>query len=132
MSIEAFHWSTAVTLLALLVYFSVTAKTGQARLKYGVKAPATSGAPEFERAFRIQQNTLEQLVAFLPGIWLFGTYVNPVWAAILGVVFILGRAVYAAGYIRDPKARGAGFGLTFLSTVILLLGGLYGAVRTLL
>lgn len=120
-----------VIALALIEYMVFALLVGRARVRCKVLAPATTGHPVFERYFRVQQNTLEQLVAFLPGIWLFGTYVNPVWAAILGVVFILGRAVYAAGYIRDPKARGAGFGLTFLSTVILLLGGLYGAVRTL-
>ena len=86
MPIGAFHWSSGVTLLALLVYFSVTAKTGQARLKFGVKAPATSGAPEFERAFRIQQNTLEQLMLFLPSLWLFAALVSDLWAGAAGVV----------------------------------------------
>lgn len=125
-------WVAITVVVALLEYLAFGFMVGAARVKYGVPAPAISGNEVFERYFRVHQNTLEQLVAFLPGIWLFGTYVNPVWAALLGAVFILGRAMYAASYIRDPKARGAGFGLTFLSTVILLLGGLYGAVRTLL
>jgi glutathione S-transferase len=125
-------WVVITIVASLLQYLAFGFMVGSARVKYGVPAPASSGNEVFERYFRVQQNTLEQLVAFLPGIWLFGTYINPVWAAVLGLVFIVGRAIYAAGYIRDPKARGPGFGLTFLSTVILLLGGLYGAVRSLL
>ena len=125
-------WVVIIIAVALLQYLAFGFMVGAARAKYGVAAPAISGNEIFERHFRVQQNTLEQLVVFLPAIWLFGTYLNPVWAAILGVVFILGRALYAASYIRDPKARSAGFGLTFLPTIILLLGGAYGAVRTLL
>jgi glutathione S-transferase len=125
-------WVVIVIVAALLQYLAFGFMVGGARVKYGVPAPASSGNEVFERYFRVQQNTLEQLVAFLPGIWLFATYWNPLWAAGLGVVFIIGRALYAAAYIRDPKARSAGFGLSFLPTVILLLGGLYGAVRSLL
>lgn len=124
-------WVVIVIVVALLQYLAFGFIVGAARGKYGVPAPAIAGNEIFERYFRVQQNTLEQLVAFLPGIWLFGSYVNPVWAAVIGAVFIVGRAVYAAGYIRDPKARGAGFGLSFFPTAVLLIGGLYGAVRTL-
>lgn len=129
---DTMAWVVIIIVVALVQYLAFGFMVGSARVRYGVPAPAITGNEIFERYFRVQQNTLEQLVAFLPGIWLFATYVNPAWAAILGAVFIIGRAVYAAGYIRDPKARGAGFGLTFLPTVIMLLGGLYGAVRTLL
>ena len=125
-------WVAVTIIVALLQYLAFGFMVGGARVKYGVAAPAISGNEVFERYFRVQQNTLEQLVAFVPGIWLFGVYVSPLWAAALGAVFIVGRAIYAAGYIRDPKARGAGFGLTFLPNVILLAGGLYGAVRSLL
>lgn len=123
------HWVAATIVLALLQYLAMGLLVGRARAKYGVPAPAMSGHPIFERTFRVQQNTLEQLVAFIPAIWLFGLYISPLWGAILGLVFIIGRVVYASGYIRDPKARGAGFGLSFLPTVILLVGGLFGALR---
>jgi glutathione S-transferase len=125
-------WVAVTIIVALLQYLAFGFMVGGARVKYGVAAPAISGNEVFERYFRVQQNTLEQLVAFVPGIWLFGVYISPLWAAALGAVFIVGRAIYAAGYIRDPKARGAGFGLTFLPNVILLAGGFYGAVRSLL
>jgi len=116
-----------VTALAVLQFIVFAMKVGAARGKYGVKAPATTGNEIFERFFRVQQNTLEQLVCFIPGIYLFSRYFNPVWAAGLGVVYLLGREVYAATYVKDPAKRGPGFGLTFLPTVILLVGGLIGA-----
>jgi len=126
MPIEDFHWSSGVTLLALLLYFWVTGKTGQARLKHGVKAPATSGAPEFERAFRIQQNTLEQMMLFLPSLWLFAALVSDLWAGVAGLVWVIGRILYALGYARAAEKRSAGFGIAILANLVLLLGALVG------
>jgi len=90
---------------------------------------AVSGHPVFERYFRVHQNTLEQLVMFLPSIWLFGTYVNATWAALLGLVFVVGRVIYLIGYVRDPAKRELGFALSSLSVVVLLLGALWGVGR---
>ena len=121
-----------VTALALLQFLVFGFKVGQARGRYGVKAPAVTGNEIFERHFRIQQNTLEQLIVFLPGLYLFSRYFSPLVAAVLGVIYLVGREVYSAGYVKDPAKRSAGFGLSFLPTVILVLGGLIGAVRNLL
>jgi len=104
-------------------------KVGGARARYGVKAPAITGNDVFERHFRVQQNTLELLVAFLPGLYVFSRYSNPLWAAGLGVIYLVGREIYAAGYVRDPAKRGAGFGLSMLPVLALLIGGLFGAIR---
>ncbi len=120
-----------VTALALLQFIVFGFKVGSARGKYGVKAPAVTGNEIFERCFRVQQNTLEQLVVFIPGLYIFGRYVNPLWAAGLGVVYLIGREIYAASYVKDPAKRSLGFGLTFLPSVMLLAGGLLGAVRQL-
>jgi hypothetical protein len=117
-----------VTALALLQFVWFGFKVGKARGRYGVKAPATAGNEIFERHFRVQQNTLEQLIVFLPGLYLFGHYWNPVVAAALGVIYLIGREVYAATYVKDPAKREVGYGMTFLPTVILILGGLSGAV----
>jgi glutathione S-transferase len=120
-----------VTALALLEYMAISILVGRARGKYGIKAPATSGHPVFDRTFRVHQNTLEQLVVFVPSLWLFGTYVNAVWGALIGLVFIVGRVIYVQGYIADPEKRGPGFGLGFLANIVLLVGGLIGALMVL-
>jgi uncharacterized membrane protein YecN with MAPEG domain len=118
-----------VAALALVEYVVILMLTGQARGRFGVPAPATTGNPSFERYFRVQQNTIEQLVIFFPALYLFASFVSESWAALLGVVFILGRIVYFRGYVADPAKRGPGFMLSFLPNVILLLGGLIGAIR---
>jgi glutathione S-transferase len=120
-----------VTALALLQFIMFGFRVGGARGKYGVKAPAITGNDIFERFFRVQQNTLEQLIVFIPAIYLFSRYFNPLWAAGLGVVYLVGREVYAATYVNDPAKRSLGYGLTFLPMAVLLVGGLVGAVRVL-
>jgi uncharacterized membrane protein YecN with MAPEG domain len=120
-----------VTALAVLQFVVFGFKVGSARERYGVKAPAITGNETFERLFRIQMNTLEQLIVFLPGLYLYARYFSPVVAAALGVVYLFGRELYAFTYVRDPAKRSVGFGLTFLPIVILVVGGLIGAVRAL-
>ena len=118
--------------LALLEYWVFLWLCGQARGRFGVAAPATAGHPEYERYFRVQMNTLEQLVLFLPGLAGFAVFVSETFAALLGGVFIVGRALYARGYIQDPAKRGPGFLLTFLANLGLVGGALVGAVLRLL
>jgi uncharacterized MAPEG superfamily protein len=117
-----------VTVLALLQYFFFGYQVGAARIRYDVAAPATTGHPLFERNFRIHQNTLEQLIAFLPGLWLFGWYVHALVAAALGLLFIAGRFVYRASYLADPASRTLGVATGGLAIIVLLLGGLVGAI----
>lgn len=117
-----------VTLLALLVYGWTGMRTGAARHKYGVTAPAVTGAPEFERTYRAQMNTLEWLPLFLPSLWLFAWYWNGKVAAAIGLVWILARIYYAVTYVKDPAKRGPGFGLQALATAVLLFGALGKAV----
>jgi len=120
-----------VALLALLEYWGFLVMTGQARGRFGVAAPATAGHPVFERYFRVQMNTLEQLAIFLPSLAIFARTVSEGWAAAMGVVFIVGRALYARGYIEDPAKRGPGFLLTLIANGVLVIGGLVGAVLRL-
>ena len=119
-------------LLALLEFIVFVMAVGKARATYAVPAPATSGHEVFERYFRVQMNTLEQLVVFVPAILLFGAYVHPLIAAALGLVFVIGRWLYFRGYVKDPKKREMGFILSAVPNVILLLGGLIGIARVLL
>ena len=121
----------AVILLALIEFIVFSLLVGRARMRCNVQAPAITGHPVFERYFRVHQNTLEQLIVFIPAVWLFGLYVSSLWAAGLGVVFIVGRALYLTGYVEDPKKRSMGFGLSFIPNVILVIGALLGAILSL-
>jgi uncharacterized MAPEG superfamily protein len=120
-----------VAALALVEYTVFATQCGRARARYGVKAPATAGHPIFERHYRIQHNTIEQLVTFLPSLFLFARYVRADVAAALGLLFVAGRAVYARGYLADPEKRGPGFAIGAIANALLLLGGLVGALWAL-
>lgn len=121
-----------VTAAALLVYVWTAFNVGRARGIYGIAAPATSGHADFDRVYRVQMNTLEQLAIFLPSLWLFGLYVSPLWGAAIGGAWVLGRIFYALGYYRATKSRLPGFMIAFSASSVLLLGGIVGIVRTLL
>jgi glutathione S-transferase len=126
------EFTAIVTALAVLQAFVFAFLVGQARVKHGIDAPAMSGHPEFERASRVHANTIEQLVIFLPGLWLFGYYINDQIGAGIGLLYVIGRVVYRSAYLGDPKSRSAGFGIGALATIVLVLGGLAGAVMRLM
>jgi glutathione S-transferase len=113
-----------VTLAALLFYFWTGLRVGGARGKYKIDAPATTGHPEFERHFRVQANTGEWMIIFLPSLWLFAINVNENIAAAMGVVWIAGRVLYMTGYVQEPGKRSTGFAIQALATAVLLFGSL--------
>ena len=119
-------------LLALGEYLVMAGLVGRARGKYGVKAPATTGHPDFERINRVHVNTLENLIVFVPAVWIFALYASELWGAVLGAVFVVARALYAVGYIRAAEKRGPGAGITGIVNVVLIVGGLIGLGRALL
>lgn len=121
-----------VTLLALLVYFWIMIRAGAARGKHGIKAPAITGHPDFERKLRVQQNSLELLIMFIPSLWIFSLTIQVLVGAALGLIFVLGRIIYALSYTANPEKRSLGFGLSILPTLILLIGGLVGVIRLLM
>jgi uncharacterized membrane protein YecN with MAPEG domain len=121
-----------VTVLALVIFIVTAMRVGGARSKHGVAAPATTGHEVFERHFRVQMNTLEQLVLFLPALWMWGIYWGELWSTILGAIWIVGRIIYMVSYVAEPKRRSAGFALTFLPSLILLIGGLWGAIHAMI
>ena len=117
-------YATLIVLLALLQYIYFTVLVGKARGKYKVKAPATDGDERFVSTFRVQQNTLEQLIIFIPSAFAFSWFLSDLWVLVPGAVFILGRFIYAYAYINNPATRGPGMMLTFLSNAVLLFGAL--------
>ncbi|MGH8136874.1 MAG: MAPEG family protein [Steroidobacteraceae bacterium] len=125
-------WVHIVIGLALVEFLYFGFRVGRARVRYNVPAPATAGNEIFERYFRVQMNTLEQLVLFIPSILMFAHYVSPLVAAGLGLVFIIGRLLYLSAYVKDPRKREMGFSLSIAPTAILLLGALIGATRAAL
>ena len=123
--------SAIVTILAVLFVFYTGVLVAGMRDKHGVHAPATAGHPEFERAYRVQMNTLEQFVIFLPLLWIATSYFGTVgWLApALGLVWIIGRLIYMQGYMRAPESRGRGFGITVLASLGLLILSIIGIVQ---
>jgi len=117
-----------VASLALIEYLVILLLTGRARQTYKVEAPAITGHPVFERWYRVQLNFVEQLVVFLPALFLFAGQVSPRWAGWIGLVFVAGRAVYARSYIADPTTRGTGFAIGFAANAVLVLGALLGSI----
>ncbi|NRB22744.1 MAPEG family protein [Shewanella sp.] len=120
--------SIVIILLALVQYLLLTLKVGKSREKYKVLSPKTVGDETWERMFRIQQNTLEQLVVFIPGMLIFSHYVSSLWVVLPGVLFLIGRQVFAIAYFNEPKSRTLGFALTFFSNVGLVVAGLIGVI----
>jgi len=118
----------AVVALALIEFFVFGMLVGRARQTYDVPAPAIAGHPVFDRYMRVHQNTMEQLVIFVPAMWLFATYVSAGVAAALGLLFVIGRVVYLRGYVQDPSKRSVGFAISAIPQMILMLGSVIGAV----
>lgn len=110
-----------VTLLTLLLMFATVWMVGRARERYGIKAPSISGDPAFERAWRVQMNTLENAVMFIPALWLASQYVDPLWAGIAGLIWLAGRVWYALAYLRDPTRRGPGYMVSMIAWAALML-----------
>jgi len=122
-----YHLTALVTCLAILFYFFTTIQVSKARAAFGIKVPAISGNPGFERVFRVQMNTLEWMPIFLPSLWLFAIYISDPIAAVLGLVWITGRILYMTGYSQAAEKRGRGFGIQAAAAILLWLGAL-GAI----
>lgn len=125
------HLPELVVLLSVLVLFASGLLVASARSRYGIAAPATTGHPDFERAFRVQMNTLEHTVVFLPTLWLAAQWGNPTWAGILGLVWIAARVWYIPAYLRNAGARHNPFMLSMIAWALLLLLAIWGVVRLL-
>lgn len=126
------HLPALVTLLTVLLLFGTMWVVGRARGKYDIKAPAVTGHPNFERAYRVQMNTLESTVMFLPALWLAATYGFSGWAGIAGLVWLAGRILYAVTYLQDATKRGPGFGISMLGWAAIVVMAGIGVVRAMM
>ena len=113
-------WISLITLLTLVLMFATGVIVAQARGKYQIKAPAIGGHPIFERAYRVQMNTLEQVLLFLPALWLAHGYGYTNVAAIIGAIWLLARVGYVITYLRDPNQRGLPFSIGILCSAALM------------
>ncbi|MEM9742993.1 MAG: MAPEG family protein [Pseudomonadota bacterium] len=126
------EFSIIAAMTALLQYLYFGVEVGRARGRTGVPAPAVTGNEEFERTYRAHLNTAEQLVMFLPALFASAWLIGDVYGAVFGVVFVVGRAIYFRRYVREPGSRGPGMLLTAIANLALMLGGLVGAIVSLL
>jgi len=128
----SFPLASLVTLLVVLLMFLTALNVGRARGLYGIKAPAVSGHEMFERAFRIQMNTLESAAIMLPALWLYATFIGDLGAGAMGAVWLVARIWYAVAYHSDPAKRSPGFGIAFLAFAGLWAGAFWGVVKVLM
>ena len=120
------EYTIIIILVALLQYTFFTMRVGIMRGKFEVDAPKTVGNETWERMYRVQENTLEQLVIFIPTMVTFQMYVSEQWVLLPGIAFVIGRQLYSHLYINDPKSRTAGMAISLLSNTVLLVGSLIG------
>lgn len=121
-----FYYPGILSSLALLVYYFTLFKAGMARVRFDVPAPSHDGPEDYVRHVRAHQNTLEHLVLFLPGLWLFAFAVDPIWAAAIGVLWPVGRLWYALGYYQSSDKRRLGLYLSMPPIYIFVLGSIVG------
>jgi glutathione S-transferase len=122
------HYTALVTLLAVAFYFFISTRVAAAHGRFGVKLPATTGSPDFERVYRVQMNTLEWMPIFLVPLWLCAITLSDAAAAVLGLVWIVGRALYFTGYSEAVEKRLPGFFIQASACIVLFVGALAGIV----
>ena len=125
-----FRWPAMVTLAVLVLHFMLAWNVGRARVRYGIRAPAVSGNPDFERVFRVQMNTIESTLMFLPALWLFAAFVSGLWSAALGAAWVVARIWYSIVYTQNAARRGPAFVLSSMVFVVLTLGAAWGVAKS--
>jgi len=124
--------TSLATLIVVALMFWTSIIVGKARVKYEIKAPATSGHEMFDRAYRVQMNTLESAMLLLPSMWLYASLIGDLGAGVSGAIWVAGRVWYALAYQQDPAKRGPGFGISFLAIAGMWAGSLWAVIQLLL
>jgi glutathione S-transferase len=123
------EYPVIIILLALIQYLLFGLRTGISRGKYNVLPPKTTGHETWERMFRVHQNTLEQLIVFIPALLAFSYYISAQWSLVPGIGFLIARQVYSYKYIQNPPTRT--FPPSFLINVIMVLATLVAVIVSL-
>ena len=124
--------TSLATLIVVALMFWTSIIVGKARVKYDIKAPATSGHELFDRAYRVQMNTLESAMLLLPSMWMYASLIGDLGAGVSGAIWVAGRVWYALAYQQDPAKRGPGFGISFLAIAGMWVGSLWAVIQLLL
>ena len=124
--------TSLATLIVVALMFWTSIIVGKARVKYDIKAPATSGHEMFDRAYRVQMNTLESAMLLLPSMWLYASLIGDLGAGVSGAIWVAGRVWFALAYQQDPAKRGPGFGISFLAIAGMWAGSLWAVIQLLL
>jgi glutathione S-transferase len=124
--------TSLATLIVVALMFWTSIIVGKARVKYEIKAPATSGHEMFDRAYRVQMNTLESAMLLLPSMWMYASLIGDLGAGVSGAIWVAGRVWYALAYQQDPAKRGPGFGISFLAIAGMWAGSLWAVIQLLL
>ena len=124
--------TSLATLIGVALMFWTSIIVGKARVKYEIKAPATSGHEMFDRAYRVQMNTLESAMLLLPSMWMYASLIGDLGAGVSGAIWVAGRVWFALAYQQDPAKRGPGFGISFLAIAGMWAGSLWAVIQLLL
>ena len=118
------------TLLVVLLTFLLAGRVAYCRNRYKIEAPATTGNPNFERAFRTHVNTVEQIAMFLPTLWVASLFYGTEIPFYLGIVWVIGRVIYAVGYAQNnTQLRGPGALLSLACLVVLFVLSVMGLMN---
>jgi glutathione S-transferase len=131
-SLTAYPLASLITLLICLLMLATGVNVGRSRVRYGIKAPAVTGHEMFERAYRIQMNTLENAALLLPALWVNAGFISDRGAAALGAFWLISRIWYAIAYQSNPAKRGPAFGLSMTAFAFTWSAAAWGIARVLM
>jgi uncharacterized membrane protein YecN with MAPEG domain len=125
-----YHWPALITLLTMVLLAGCIVYVGRQRMRHRIAPPATTGPEEFVRALRVLMNTVENVVLFLPTLWIAALYGSPRIAALVGAIWLVARVWYAFGYARATRARSMPFMLGGIAWAVLLVIAAWGLLTS--
>jgi len=125
-------YTAFATLLDMVLYFFLSFTVSQGRRIYKIRSPLaeTEGPEKFQRFYRMQMSLLEQLVFHLPTLWVAAYAMDDVFAALIGLIWLFGRLLYAVRYYQKPNRRIKGYIISMIANIILLIGAMAGTIAS--